>query len=136
MTRWLGIDNGTRRMGVAVGSTDDHIATPVEVVPAQPPESAVERILQLARDYATRGIVVGLPLNMDGTESSQSALARHLAERLARAGDKQVRLFDERLSSFAADERLAGYLTRGKRRARQDALAAAAMLQDFLASQE
>ena len=60
------------------------------------------------------------------------ALARATAARLAEATGLDVRLWDERLSSFAADESLAGMLTRKKKRARQDAVAATAILQDFL----
>ena len=51
MSRWLGIDHGTRRIGVAAGSTADGIAGPVEVIPAEPADKAIRRIQQLAEDY-------------------------------------------------------------------------------------
>ena len=134
MARWLAIDPGTRRIGIAVGGTADGIATPVAVVPAEPLADAIERVLALAGEYGAEGLVVGWPLNMDDTEGPQGRLARELAGRIADATDLDVRLWDERLSSFAADEALAGSYTRKQKRARQDAVAAAAILQHFLAA--
>jgi len=136
MGSWLGIDHGTKRIGIAVGSTAVAVASPLGVIPAHPADAARKRIVYFAREYQVKGIVVGLPLNMDGSEGREAAAARRLAEGLEKAAGLQVRLFDERLSSFAADQALAGRLTRKKRRARQDALAAATMLQDFLAAQK
>jgi len=134
MGRWLAIDHGTKRIGIAVGSTADGVATPLAVIPAEPPSAVAERIGQLASDYGAEGIVVGWPLNMDDTEGPQGKLARRMASRLAEAVDTDVRLWDERLSSFAADQALAGAFTRKQKRARQDAVAAAAILRDFLAA--
>ncbi|MCK4602265.1 MAG: Holliday junction resolvase RuvX, partial [Phycisphaerae bacterium] len=64
-------------------------------------------------------------------EGPQGRLAREMAAELAEGGELDVRMWDERLSSFAADKALAGRLTRKKRKARQDAVAAAAVLEDF-----
>ncbi len=131
MPRWLGIDHGHKRIGVAVGSTEDALASPVEVLDAAPLPAAMDRIERLADEYGACGIVVGWPVNMDDTEGPQAREARAMAARLAEAVDLDVRLWDERLSSFAADEVLAGHLTRAKRRARQDAIAAAEILREF-----
>jgi len=133
MTRWLGIDHGTKRIGVAVGNTSDGIATPLAVLDAQPPEEVIEQVLRLAEQYQAEGMVVGWPLNMDDSEGPQGRSARKLAELLARRSGGDVRLWDERLSSFEADGVLAGKLTRKKRKRRQDAVAAAVILQDFFA---
>jgi len=132
MSRWLGIDHGTRRIGIAAGSTEDGIAGPLEVIAAAPAELAVRRIQQLALDYRVDGVVVGWPLNMDDTEGPQAKLVRRMASALAEATGLDVRLWDERLTSFEADEALAGLFTRKGRKARQDAVAAAAMLRHFL----
>ena len=132
MTRWLGIDHGTRRIGVAVGSVAEAIASPVAVVGARPLEAAIRRIRQLAEEYGAAGVVVGWPLNMDDTEGPQGVLAREMASSLARSTGLDVRLWDERLSSFAADQALAGTYTRKQKKARQDAVAAAVMLRHFL----
>lgn len=134
MARWLGIDHGTRRIGVAVGDTEDGLAMPLKVLPAAPEGPLLEDIAQLARDHQAVGFVVGWPCNDDDSEGPQARLARAFAERLAAATRLDTRLWDERLSSFAADRSLAGHLTRGKRRQRQDAIAAAEFLRDFLAS--
>jgi len=133
MARWLGIDPGRKRIGVAVGSTEDGLATPVKVLEASPASQALEQIAALARAYEVEGIVVGLAVNMDDTEGPQAASARQLARRIAETTGKDVRLWDERLSSFTADKALAGHLTRKKRRRRQDAVAASVILKDFLA---
>lgn len=135
MSSWLGIDHGTKRIGVAVGDTASGIATPLEVIPATPVEQALGRIGELARQYRVEGIVVGLPVNMDGSAGPQAAAAREMSEQIAQVLRVPVRLFDERLSSFEADQALAGKLTRRKKKARQDALAAATMLGDFLTAE-
>ena len=132
MARWLAIDTGDKRMGLAVGSDLDGIVTPLEVIDASPLADAIETILQRAREYEVEGLVVGLPLNMDDTVGPQAEVARAIAVEIATATGINVRLWDERLSSFVADQALAGQLTRGKRRKRQDAVAAAAFLTDFL----
>ena len=132
MGRWLGIDHGARRIGVAAGSTEDGIAGPLEVISGVAPEQVVTRIRQLAADYRVDGVVVGWPLNMDDTEGPQARLARRMAGELAEATGLDVRLWDKRLTSFEADEALAGLFTRKGRKARQDAVAAAAMLRHFL----
>lgn len=130
--RWMAIDYGTRRIGVAIGNTDDAIASPIEVIPAQPPHQALARIRELIAEYQVRGLVVGWPLNMDDSEGPQALASRAVARSLAEATGLDVRLWDERLSSFTADQQLAGLLTRKKKKAIQDALAAAAVLHDFL----
>ena len=134
MSCWLGIDHGTVRIGVAVGDTLAGIASPLAVVPARPLASALERIARLAAEYRAVGLVVGWPLNMDGSEGPQGLLARGLARDLARVTGMDVRMWDERLSSFTADQVLAGQFTRKKKKARQDALAAATFLQEFLSA--
>ena len=134
MGRWLGIDHGTKRIGVAAGDTTDRIASPVEVIPASPQAGAIERIGQLAAEYQVDGIVVGWPLSMDDSEGRQGKLARTMASELARATGLDVRLWDERLSSFEADQALAGLLTSKKRKAKRDAIAAAAVLREFLSA--
>ena len=131
MGRWLALDTGGARVGLAVGSADG--VGPLEVIPAEPAESVVERVRQLAAEYDVDGLVVGWPINMDGTVGPQAELACRIAQDIAAATGLDVRLWDERLSSFAADAALAGHMTRGKRKKRQDAIAAATFLSDFFA---
>ncbi len=129
---WLAIDHGSRRIGIAVGRTQDGIASPLEVLEGASEEKLAERIGDLAEEYAAEGVVVGWPLNMDDTEGPQGKKARELASWLASKLELDIRLWDERLSSFQADRDLAGLLTRKKKRRRQDALAAATFLREFL----
>jgi len=90
-------------------------------------------ILAAAREYSAEAIVIGLPLNMDGTEGPQAKLSRTLAEAISRIGPLPVHLHDERLTSHAADRRLIDRdLTRKKKKARQDAVAAQILLESFL----
>lgn len=130
MARWLGIDHGTKRIGVAVGETASGIATPVEQLSA---DADAARFAGLAAEYGAAGVVVGWPLNADGSEGRQGRLARKFAAALAEETHLDVRLWDERLSSFEADQRLRGHFTRRQKKSRHDAVAAAAFLGDFLA---
>lgn len=134
MTRWLAVDHGTKRIGLAVSDATGSIASPLEVLPAGDLNAFHRRLDSLLGEYDIGGVVVGWPLNMDDTEGPQGAEARSFAIELERRLDTDVRMWDERLSSSEADSQLAGHLTRNKRRARQDALAAATILQDFLAN--
>ncbi len=131
MARWLGIDHGTRRLGLAVGETGSGIASPLEQLACD--ERAAARIAALAGEYEVAGLVVGWPINADGTEGRQGRLARAFAADLAGRTGLDVRLWDERLSSFEADQRLGGQLTHKQKKRRHDAVAAAAFLEDFLA---
>lgn len=107
MARWLGIDHGTRRVGIAVGDTDTGIASPLEQLPTGM-DALARRVCQLADAYEAAGAVVGWPVNADGSEGSQGRRARRFAAELAEATGMDVRLWDERLSSFEADDKLKG----------------------------
>lgn len=131
--RWLGIDHGTKRIGLAVSDPSGQIASPLDIIPAEPLPQVFERVAELAREYEAGGVVVGWPLNMDDSEGPQGKMARLFAGQLASETGLDVRLWDERLSSCSADAKLAGLYTRKQKKARQDAVAAAAILQDFLA---
>ncbi len=133
MGNWIGVDHGHKRVGIAAGSTEDRIATPITVLSARPESQLFAEISRLAAEYGAEGLVVGWPINADDTEGTQGGKARQFAQRLAEATGLDVRLWDERLSSFQADLLLAGQMTRKKRRTRQDAVAAAEFLKDFLA---
>jgi putative Holliday junction resolvase len=136
MGRWLGIDHGSKRIGLAVGDTSISIAAPVTVLDGEhlTSEQIVEQITRVAAEHGASGAVVGWPLNMDDTEGPQGKIARSFASMLGENTDLDVRLWDERLSSFQADQSLACTFTRKKKKARQDAIAAAVILQDFLSS--
>ena len=134
MPRFLAIDLGTKRIGVACGDTDTRLAIPLSTLHATGKnECDVEVVLALASEYETDGYVVGLPLNMDGTEGEACKLARRFGDLLGRLAEKPVHYWDERLSSVAAEELLRpAELTRKKRKARLDRVAAQVILQGFL----
>ncbi len=136
MQRFLGIDYGTKRIGLAIGDDALRIASPVETVAArgQVKEHA-RQVLERAAEYEVDAFVVGLPINMDGVEGQQAKITRTFGEQLRKMSDKPVHYFDERLSSSAAQVLLGpAELTRKKRKARLDAVAAQIILQGYLDS--
>ena len=134
MTRYLGIDHGTKRIGLAVGDDASGLASPVGMVDATGEWARqFEKIIAQAEEYGAEAFVVGLPLNMDDTEGGQAKLVRRFGDGLASASAMPVHYFDERLSSIEAEEHLIGTgLSRAKRKARTDAIAARTILQGFL----
>jgi putative Holliday junction resolvase len=130
----LAIDYGAKRVGVALSG--GYLATPLEVLPHGRGASLVERVLQLARREQATQLVVGWPLNMDGSAGPQAEKAANFARQLAAATTLPVFLWDERRSSSEAQQQLiesgAG---RKARKEKRDAVAAAVFLQDFIAQQ-
>ena len=131
--RYLSIDFGDKRTGLAVGDDVTRIAGPVEVIDTGNQAECLSRIVQAIEQQGVDALVVGLPLNMDGTEGGAAGKYRALADRLAERCGLEVHLVDERLSSNEAERKMdRSGLTRGQRKSRRDALAAAVILQDFL----
>lgn len=134
MALTLAVDYGVKRIGFAVGDELTRVATPL------PPESAAGSpvkdagiVLGRAYEYGAAIIVVGLPLNMDGTEGRQAKLTRTFAKALESRFEGTVALIDERLSSRGADELLRqSDLSRDKRKQRRDSVAAMIILQAYL----
>ena len=136
--RHLAIDYGTRRVGLALSDEGGRFATPVEVLEVNAPEQALDPIARLVVGEHVAVVVVGLPLNMDGSEGSAARAVRAWAGALAARTSRPVVFVDERLSSFEAEQTLrsrkqAGErLTRRDKKQRLDALAAAQLLQAYL----
>lgn len=129
--RYLGIDYGRKRTGVAICDEKERIASPLTVITGQ--RDLVSRITEIAEREQAGGIVVGLPLNMDGSEGKATKVVREFGARLAEAMGVQVLFHDERLSSFDAEQKLIeADLSRKKKKKRIDAVAAASILQSFL----
>lgn len=135
MRRWIAIDYGTKKIGLAVADLETAIATPLKTIPASgSPPRDVDTVLAAARDYQPDGYVVGLPLNMDGSTGPQANFTLKFVAALKAATCAKVETWDERLSSFAADE-LANSIDKGEtsRKSRpRDALAAQQILIAFL----
>jgi putative Holliday junction resolvase len=131
--RLLAVDHGTRRMGIAVADTETGIAF---ARPALRGREQARAVAALARAEGAQRIVVGLPLNMDGSEGPQAAAARNFGEQLAAIG-LEVVYVDERLSSFQAAERLAAAGRRPSRESGElDSAAATIILQQYLDTEE
>ncbi len=128
---FLSIDYGLKRTGVAVCDSSETICTPLEVIEGQ--GSLLGRLKKLAFEYKADAMVFGLPLNMDDTEGKQAKLVRAFAGKAAKTTSLEVYFQDERLSSRTAERMLIdARLTRKKKKKRLDAVAAAAILDDFL----
>ena len=137
--RTLGVDDGRRRIGLAVSDPTGTLARPVETVTGHDDPAAAARevaavITRLeAADDPIGAIVVGLPLRLDGTPNEQTGHARALAAELARMTGRTVLLQDERLTSREAENRLAVRERDWRaRKKRLDAAAAAVILQEYL----
>ena len=135
--RFLGIDHGTKRIGLAISDPDAGFASPLETIAAGPNfDDCIRAMLAAASGFEVAAMVVGLPLNMDGSEGKQAKIVRRFGKRLLQLTDKPVYFWDERLTSVAAESHLrdAG-LTNRKRKARIDRVAAQVLLQTFLDAQ-
>jgi putative holliday junction resolvase len=134
--RVLGIDAGERRVGVAMSDELRLLASPLVVLDRSKGLAPIlDRLSDLARRESVGHMVVGLPLNADGSEGSQARRARDFARVAARVVGVPVELWDERLSTQRAEEivRAQGRNTRTLReRGEIDAIAAAVILQDYL----
>jgi putative Holliday junction resolvase len=135
--RVIGIDYGGRRTGVAIGDTETHLALPFEMFDGLPDPQLAEALAQLARREGVDAIVIGLPLNADGSVSSQSKITERFIVRLIQTVGPQIPIHrvSEYLSTHGAEGKLAGHFTRDQKRQRVDALAAANILQDWLDAQ-
>lgn len=130
--RYLAIDHGQKRTGLAISDASETLVSPHSVIETASEEELLRRISDVLKTEEIDAIVVGLPINMDGTESDRSRKVRQFVLVMQEQTDKPVHLHDERLSSFEA-----GYLvgdlelTRKKKKKRLDAIAAASILRSF-----
>ncbi|RZQ55289.1 Holliday junction resolvase RuvX [Pseudidiomarina tainanensis] len=132
MSQVLGFDFGTHSIGVAVGQTITGTASPLAALKAKDGQPNWEIVEKLMKEWQPEFLVVGLPLNMDGTEQPLTDLARKFANRLHGRFGIQVILQDERLTTVAAKETLFGrggykQLQKGK----VDSAAAQLILEDY-----
>ena len=97
--RWLAIDPGTRRVGIAACDRDERVAVPMEIVPEN---VALPAIRTIVKREEIDGIVIGLPLLLDGNEGSAARMARRLGARIEKALTIPIVYEDERLTTVAA----------------------------------
>jgi putative Holliday junction resolvase len=128
----LGIDYGRKRTGLAFSDPGGRIAFPGPLLTGGEAE-VLAKVAAEAASRAAQAIVVGLPRNMDGSDSKMSRAAEAFAEKLRDATDSEVVTWDERMTSLQADRAMIDAdLSRGKRRQRIDSMAAQLMLQSYL----
>jgi putative Holliday junction resolvase len=131
--RWMGLDLGSKRIGVALSDELGLTAQPLQVIARHGGTRDLEALARLVREHAVTGVVAGLPLNMDGSEGEAAARVRRFTENLSKHLGLPVRLWDERLTTWEAEAvlREAGVRSR-KGRQVVDKLAAALILKGFL----
>ena len=133
--RYLAIDYGLKRLGLALCDPAETIVSPLcqLTVDVSRPEHIIKALTEIITDYTIGALVVGLPLNMDDSEGEQAKRSRRFGEQLEKALEIPVHFQDERLSSMAADEILAeSGFSQAKRKSKRDMLAACDILQEFL----
>jgi putative holliday junction resolvase len=129
----IGLDLGSKTIGVAASDPDRRIAAPVETISRQRFNLDAQRILELAGERRAAGFVLGLPINMDGSEGPRAQATRAFARNLARLTELPIALWDERLSTAAVERALiAADASRAKRKNVIDQHAAAYILQGAL----
>ena len=131
--RILSVDYGEARTGIALSDYTRTIASPFAVLRERGVSALIDKIAQIAGENQVTEIVVGYPLNMDGTVGEKSAKCERLAERLREKTALPVALWDERLTTVEAYEILDGNKRKGKKKyARIDAVAAAVILEGYM----
>jgi putative Holliday junction resolvase len=129
----LGIDLGTKTIGVAGSDPDRRIATGIETIARENFSSDAQRLLALAAERSVVGFVLGLPINMDGSEGPRAQSTRAFARNLGKLTDLPIAFWDERLSTAAVERQLIeADVSRKKRAAVIDQHAAAFILQGAL----
>ncbi len=133
--RLVALDLGSKRVGVAVSDELRLTARPLDFIERRSWKDLLSRVAAIVEAYDARGLVIGLPLNMDGTDGPASADARRLAENFRRSLDVPVMLQDERLTTTAAHEDMQSAGAKAiEIEDRIDSESAAIILRDFLSN--
>jgi putative holliday junction resolvase len=130
----LGLDLGEKTIGVAVSDATQSVASPLELIRKTKFTADAEALFRLMDSRKAAGVVIGLPVNMDGTEGPRAQSARAFARNLIRLRDLPIAFWDERMSTMAVNRMLIGEhdMTRARRAEVVDKAAAAWILQGAL----
>ena len=101
-SRLIGIDPGGKRIGIALSDENKIVATPYTTIIKENYRDLIDQIKKIVKEYDIDGIVIGNPINMDGTEGPSSQSAKDLAKNLSKDITENITLWDERLSSQGA----------------------------------
>jgi len=134
IARLMALDLGSKTIGIAVSDGARQLATPVETLRRGKFTADAERLLAMMTERDVAGIVIGLPLNMDGSEGPRCQSTRAFASNLMQKIDIPITFWDERLSSIAVERALIDDVDMSRKRRREviDAHAASFILQGFL----
>lgn len=137
MPRTLGVDYGERRVGLAISDELGMMALSLDILQVQSSKQAIREVLRLCQEKQVAGIVVGLPLNMDGSRGPAVEAVERFVLELRRQGGRPVEVWDERLSSRQVERMLIDSdVSRSRRKGLVDKLAAQVILQSYLDAQE
>lgn len=132
-SRLIGLDLGTKTIGLALSDLGRGIATPMETIRRKKFTLDAEKLLEICAKQEVGGIVLGLPLNMDGSEGPRAQATRAFARNLSQKTELPITYWDERLSTAAVTRTLLeADSSRAKRAEAVDKMAAAFILQGFL----
>jgi len=135
--RIMGLDFGTKRIGIAVSDELFITAQGMDSLYSKDPKTDIEAISKLVQDNSVEEIVVGLPLNMNGSQSTKTKEVIEFVDRLSKAVTVPVKTWDERLTSMQAERvLLEADMSRAKRRKLSDKVAAQIILQSYLDSRK
>ena len=101
-SRLMGIDPGKKRIGIAISDENKTVATPYKVLTKDSYSAFVEEIKKIIDDNGIKGVIIGNPINMDGTPSESSQSAKDMAINLSKNISEPIAMWDERLSSHGA----------------------------------
>lgn len=133
MSRFLALDHGTKRIGVAVSDELKMIAQPLEYIPAEPYDAFLVRLNQILVEKEIERVFIGMPRNMDGTYGPAAEKVREFIVALKETLSIPIQTLDERLTSAQANRvLLEGNVRRADRKQKVDAMAAAILLQSYL----
>lgn len=130
----MAVDYGDARTGLAVCDRTETLASPVGIIQEKSMAKAAEKIVYATREFEAQLLVIGLPVNMDGTEGPRAAKSRKLGAMLEKIIDIPVEYWDERSTTKSAESILSETGTFGKKRKEiLDAVAATVILESYLA---
>ena len=127
--KYLAIDYGLKRIGLAVCDPSEIISSPLTVIKNS--DKLIDEIAKIIDSESVEALVIGLPLNMDGSAGPQAELTKEFTDKLKDTVDIPIHFQDERLSTFEAEQKLNAADIK-KTKAPIDAIAAAQILEDFL----
>jgi len=131
--RLLGLDLGTKTIGLALSDVNRGIATPMQTIRRSKFTRDAETLLALCAEHQVAGLIIGLPVNMNGTEGPRAQATRAFARNLRQLTDLPIAFWDERLSTAAAERvMIAADMSRARRAKKIDAAAAGVILQGAL----